>query len=215
MTATQGKSHLQFEITSFGNGDPIPDQYAFCNPAEEGHVSMGENKNPHLKWSEVPDGTKSFAIICVDPDAPTVPDDANQEGKSIPEDLPRTDFYHWDLVDIPSNVREIKTGEVSKGIIPGGKEYGESKYGVQGLNNYTEWFEADEDMMGEYAGYDGPCPPWNDERVHRYYFRLFALEVESVGLSGPFTGPEALQAIEGHILDQAEWMGTYTLNPEI
>ncbi len=206
---------LELTIPSFQNGSPIPDEFAFCNPAEEGYVTMGPNKNPHLQWSNMPEGTKSLTLICVDPDAPTVPDDVNQEGKSVPKELPRTDFYHWVLVDISPGVTEIPAGEVCEGITPGGKEAGQIKYGIQGLNNYTEWFAEDEDMAGEYGGYDGPCPPWNDERIHRYYFRLYALDVPSLDLANEFGGPEAIQAMEGHILDQAEWMGTYTLNKKL
>jgi len=206
---------MQLEIPSFRNGDTIPDEFAFCKPAEEGHVTLGPNKNPHLKWSGVPEGTQSLAVICVDPDAPTVPDDVNQEGKTVPRDLPRADFYHWVLVDIPPGVREIKVGEVCDGVTAGGKDPGKGRYGIQGLNNYTEWFAEDPEMAGEYGGYDGPCPPWNDELVHHYYFRLYALDVPSLNLTGDFGGPEALKALEGHILSQAEWMGIFTLNKKL
>ena len=43
-------------------------------------------------------------------------------------------------------------------------------------------------MSGDYFGYDGPCPPWNDALVHRYVFTLYALDVATLGLQGPFTG---------------------------
>ena len=42
-------------------------------------------------------------------------------------------------------------------------------------------------MSGDYFGYDGPCPPWNDALVHRYVFTLYALDVATLGLQGPFT----------------------------
>ena len=86
---------------------------------------------------------------------------------------------------------------------------------MQGLNNYTDWFAGDADMGGDYGGYDGPCPPWNDSILHHYHFRLYALDVDSLGLEGRFGGPEALAAMEGHILDQTEVVGTYTLNPDV
>ena len=47
----------------------------------------------------------------------------------------------------------------------------------QGINDYTGWFAGDKDMAGNYFGYDGPCPPWNDEIPHRYVFTLYALDV--------------------------------------
>ena len=71
-------------------------------------------------------------------------------------------------------------------------------------------------MKGDYYGYDGPCPPWNDERVHRYVFTLYALDVARCALAEPrFTGPEVRAAIEGHVLAQASISGTYTLNPAL
>ena len=68
-------------------------------------------------------------------------------------------------------------------------------------------------MKGVYGGYDGPCPPWNDERLHHYTFTVYALDVTSLGLSGEIRGPQVVEAMQGHILDQASVTGTYTLNP--
>ena len=85
----------------------------------------------------------------------------------------------------------------------------------QGINDYTSWFLHDPDMAGEYYGYDGPCPPWNDQRVHTYLFCLYAIDVPQLGLEGRFTGPEARLAIRGHILDEAQIFGVYSLNPDI
>ncbi|AHV91849.1 phosphatidylethanolamine-binding family protein [Bordetella holmesii ATCC 51541] len=85
----------------------------------------------------------------------------------------------------------------------------------QGLNDYTGWFAADRDMSGDYFGYDGPCPPWNDAIVHRYVFTLYALDVAKLNVHGKFTGADALKAMQGHVLAQAAVTGTYTLNPAL
>ena len=77
------------------------------------------------------------------------------------------------------------------------------------------WFAGDPDMRGDYYGYDGPCPPWNDQRVHRYVFTVYALDVDSLDVQGKFTGAEALSAIKNHVLGQASLTGTYTLNPAL
>ena len=55
----------------------------------------------------------------------------------------------------------------------------------QGVNSYTSWFASDHDMSGDYFGYDGPCPPWNDALVHRYVFTLYALDVATLACKGP------------------------------
>lgn len=203
---------MTLTISSFDNGSPVPGDYALCIPAEKGHVTFGGNRNPHLRWDDPPEGTRSFAIICHDPDAPSRRDDVNQEDRTVPHDLPRADFFHWVLVDIPAHVREIPAGVDSNGITERGKSTGPTEYGVRGRNDYTGWFEGDPEMEGIYGGYDGPCPPWNDERLHHYHFTLYALDVASLELSGDFGGEEARQALQPHILAESQWLGTYTLN---
>jgi phosphatidylethanolamine-binding protein (PEBP) family uncharacterized protein len=84
-----------------------------------------------------------------------------------------------------------------------------------GVNDYTGWFANDPDMAGEYFGYDGPCPPWNDERVHTYVLTLYALDIPRLPLVGRFTCKEVSLAINGHILDEAKIFGVYSLNPAV
>ena len=74
------------------------------------------------------------------------------------------------------------------------------------------WFAGDPAMSGDYYGYDGPCPPWNDDLLHHYHFRVYALDVETIGVSGRFNAAAALAAMQGHVLAEAELVGTYTLN---
>lgn len=206
---------LQLEIEGINDGARVPPDFAFGVPAADERMGLGPNRNPGLSWSSLPAGTRSLAVLCVDPDAPTVADDVNVEGRVIPADLPRADFHHWVLVDIDPSLGAIPAGAVSDGVTAGGKDCGPGPYGVSGINDYTSFLAADPDMAGTYGGYDGPCPPWNDERLHHYSFTLFALDVDSLGLSGEFTGPDAAAAMTGHVLEAANVTGTYTLNPEV
>lgn len=207
--------NLNVTIEGWNNGAPIPGRFAFGVPATEGHMALSDNKNPKISWNGAPEGTKSFAIICHDPDVPSAGDDVNQEGKTVPSDLPRVDFYHWVLVDIDASCKAIQEGSDSDGITPKGKAPGKQAIGITGLNNYTDWFAGDPDMGGTYGGYDGPCPPWNDSIVHHYHFTVYALDVETLGLSGNFGGPEALAAMEGHVLAKGSYVGTYSMNPDV
>jgi phosphatidylethanolamine-binding protein (PEBP) family uncharacterized protein len=68
-------------------------------------------------------------------------------------------------------------------------------------------------MSGQYFGYDGPCPPWNDELLHHYHFDLYATDLERCPVEGAFTGQQVLGAIAGHVLVQSRLTGTYSLNP--
>ncbi len=198
------------------DNQPIPGDYAFCVPDPQQHVGSGPNKNPPFEWNDVPEGTKSMVLICHDPDVPTKPDDVNQEGRIVPADLPRTDFYHWILVDLPPEPSKIEEGEFSDAVISGGKSGPEGPRGTrQGVNNYTEWFANEAAMTGDYYGYDGPCPPWNDAIMHHYVFTLYALDIERCPVEGSFGGPDVLSALDGHVLGKATLTGTYSLNPNI
>jgi Raf kinase inhibitor-like YbhB/YbcL family protein len=201
---------------SFADGARIPGEHAFAVIDAVNHVKLSANRNPHLAWSEAPAGTKSFALICHDRDVPSRGDDVNQEGREIPDSLPRVDFFHWTLIDIPAGTNSISAGTQSHTVTPRGKAGPTAPGGLRhGINDYTGWFAGDHDMEGDYYGYDGPCPPWNDSIIHHYVFTLYALDVDKLPLDGKFGGAEARRALEGHVLAQASITGTYTLNPRL
>jgi Raf kinase inhibitor-like YbhB/YbcL family protein len=134
----------------------------------------------------------------------------------VPAALPRVDFFHWVLIDLPATVNNVVAGEFSHEVTPRGKQGPHSARGSrQGVNNYTDWFAGDGDMRGDYFGYDGPCPPWNDEILHHYVFTVYALDLANLPLTGKFGGPEVRAAMQGHILAQASLTGTYSLNPTV
>ena len=206
---------LLIDLPAWKNGDCIPSKFAFAAPATEEHVALSDNLNPELRWSGAPDGTKSFAFICHDPDVPSSAEDVNQEGKVVAANIPRIDFFHWVVVDIPASVTAIAEGEDSDGVTAKGKRPSQKPYGVTVINSYTDWFANDAQMGGDYGGYDGPCPPWNDAIVHHYHFTIYALDVAKLGLKGAFTGTDALRALSAHVLAKASHVGTYTLNPNL
>lgn len=207
---------MKLTSESFVDGGVIPVEFAFGRIDPKQHVALSDNRNPHLAWDGVPPGTRSFAIICHDYDVPSKPDDVNQEGREVPADLPRVDFYHWVLVDLPADCRSVAAGSHSDGVTPKGKPGPAAPGGARhGINDYTSWFASDPDMAGDYYGYDGPCPPWNDSIVHHYTFTLYALDVEALPVSGNFTAAEVREAMEGHVLAEASLTGTYSLNPDV
>lgn len=207
---------MQLTSNCFADQHRIPAENAFCVPDGKGQCVLGGNRNPDLAWSGLPTGTRSLVLICHDPDVPSRPDDVNKEGRTVPASLPRVDFYHWVLVDLDWNSPPIAEGEFSAGVTAKGKPGPDAPRGTrQGINSYTDWFAGDKDMGGNYFGYDGPCPPWNDELRHRYIFTLYALDIPKCPVSGTFGGPEVLKAIEGHVIDKATLTGLYTLNPAV
>jgi Raf kinase inhibitor-like YbhB/YbcL family protein len=196
---------------SFEHRGRIPAEFAMGTPA-----GFGGNRNPHLAWADAPEGTRSFVLLCIDTDAPTDPATVGREDQEIPVAQPRADFVHWVLVDIPASVHRIEAGSCSDGVTARGKQHPPGPPGArQGLNDYTGWFAGDADMQGDYFGYDGPYPPFNDLRLHRYFFRLFALGVERLELPARFTAADVLHAIPGHELTETALYGTYSLNPKV
>ena len=187
---------MKLSSKSFPQDGRIPSEFAFAALDTGTHVSLSSNRNPHLAWDDVPAGTKSFVLICHDPDVPSRPDDVNKEAREIPASFPRIDFYHWILMDIPPTVREIGAGAHSDSVTPRGKSGPSAGGGLRhGVNDYTNWFAEDPEMRGEYYGYDGPAPPWNDSIVHHYVFTLYALDVPHLEVQGDLSGPHAVKAL--------------------
>ena len=203
---------------SWINGERIPARFAAGKPDGQGGVTFSDNLSPHLAWSEVPAGTKSFALICHDFDVPSRGDDVNQNDREVPADLPRVDFFHWVMVDLPATLGEITEAAFSRGFTAHGKP-GPAVAGFagarQGLNDYTGWFGGNAEMAGNYFGYDGPFPPFNDSLIHHYVFTVYALAIARAPVEGHFTGPQVRSGIYPHILAEATHSGTYTLNKRL
>lgn len=205
---------MQLRSDSFHHGQPIPAEFAFGRRADP--IALSDNRSPHLAWKNAPEGTRSFVLTCIDPDVPSRGDDVNQPGRSVPADLPRVEFVHWLMANIPAECAELAAGACSDGITPRGKHDPIGPPGsVQGVNDYTGWFAGDAEMGGSYLGYDGPCPPWNDTLVHHYHFVVHALDVAKLPLETGFTLAQLRSAMAAHVLAEAELMGTYSLNPAV
>lgn len=204
---------MKLRSDDFGDMQPIPEALAFGRPGDGEPCVLAGNRSPHLAWSDVPAGTRSFALLCVDADAPTSADDVNRSDRRVPASLPRAEFTHWLLVDIAPECRELAAGSCGVGVVAHGKQSPPGPPGSkQGLNDYTGWFAGDAAMAGDYYGYDGPYPPPNDLRTHRYFFRLFALGTDRLQLPAGFAAGDVFQAMRGHVLAETAIYGTYSLH---
>jgi Raf kinase inhibitor-like YbhB/YbcL family protein len=153
--AVDNETLTRLELTSsaFQEGGAIPAEFT-CD---------GANRSPPLKWGEPPAGTKSFALVVDDPDAP---------GGA---------FDHWGAFDIPAGTRSIAAGQAA---------------GTQAVNGFGK------------PGYGGPCPP-KGHGPHRYRFKLFALDVDRLGLKADAKASDIERAAEQHLTGRGELTGTY------
>jgi len=181
---------LQITVEGIEGGRPIPDKFAWC--VSDGQ--QGDNISPEIRWSGAPDGTRSFALFVVDKDSPVDRAPVNAREQHILRNAARRDFYHWLLVDIPAQATGVAEGSDGGGVI-GRNDFGKAGTGAN--------------------GYDGPCPPWNDELWHRYGFTVYALDVPSLLLEQGFAADEARAAMAGHVLAETEAVSLYSTNREL
>jgi len=215
MATSASAASLKVQVDSVKTGGMLANKFAFCMPAAQGHTTGGPNINPSIKWSKGPRGTKSYAIILYDTDSPAEQrEKMNKEGETLTAAVKRKIYNHWVLVDIPAGTRSIKEGAASHERVLHGKPATPAPAGgVNGLNDYTTATAANPAMKGNYYGYDGPCPPWNDENLHHYHFSVYALSVKSLGLPKDFDAAAAKEAMKGKILAEGELLAVYTQNP--
>ena len=130
------------------------------------HTCQGADVSPSLEWSGEPAGTRSFALIVEDPDAPV------------------GTWTHWLLYDIPARNHNLAQGFRSGAM------------GLSGVNDFGK------------PGYGGPCPP-KGHGPHRYFFRLFALEVDTLGLPAGVRAADLKRALKVHTLAESVTMGRF------
>lgn len=144
---------LNLTSDAFRDGQTIPARFT-CE---------GGSRTPSLKWSDPPSGTKSFALVLDDPDAPS------------------GTFRHWGVFDIPASARSIGGGR---------------KLGIEATNDFGK------------PGYGGPCPP-PGHGAHHYHFKLFALDLDRLGLSTKAKVEDAEDAAQRHAIGRGELVGIY------
>lgn len=133
-TATQTVAQFTLTSNDISDGERMSKAQEFV-----GFGCTGENLSPHLTWSNPPSGTAAFALLAYDPDAPT-----------------GSGWWHWQIVNIPSDIRELVTGagDINASLAPDGSQQIENDYG--------------------FKGFGGACPP-PGHGIHRYQFTLHAL----------------------------------------
>jgi len=157
-------------LPSVPSFDVVSDDVSDGRPLKDDQVADKGNTSPHLAWSNVPEGTKSFVITGFDPDAPTP-----------------SGFWHWVLVDVPADIRELATGAASAPL-PGAA------------------FHVRND--GGEAGFLGAAPPQGDQ-PHRYFFVVHAVGEESLGVEADASPAVVSFTLAFKTLGRAILHGTY------
>lgn len=160
---------MKLQSRAFENGMVIDPKYTV----------EGEDTSPPLEWTSVPPATKTFALICDDPDAPSPRKPATEP------------WVHWILFNIPSSATGLPEGIKRKPVpdeVPGAR---------QGANSWPS----------DNIGYRGPAPPPGSGR-HRYFFKVYALDCE-LALKEGANRHQLQQAMAGHVLAEGQLVGTY------
>lgn len=190
-------------VSGIQDGSPIAPIFAYCAPDKQ----QGKNLRPEIRWDGVPAKAQSLALIMVDPDVPTDFSDAGKEGKIIPAEMKRQNFYHWMVINIPPHITRLPAGKGS------GADKSALHIGKQWVNDYAAFHK--DAPAANFTGYDGPCPPWNDARLHHYHFQLHALDVETLKPAAKASAADVAALIKKHSIASAEIVGTYTLNKDV
>ncbi len=206
---------IKVTVEGMEPGKPISGGQALCLANSEGksdHTNAVPPR-PTISWSGAPKNAASLAVFMMDPDVPADFTDAGKEGKVLPKDSKRQNFFHYALVNLPVETTKIEGG--SNLYTP---PTGQQLVNDLGLNGYVKPKEA----------YGGPCPPWNDERLHHYHFIVMALDKDApvsviaprdmeITADSPNTAKNTYNRLvsSGHVIAKGEVIGTYTLNKEL
>ncbi|MCW6537658.1 YbhB/YbcL family Raf kinase inhibitor-like protein [Sphingomonas lycopersici] len=212
VSASAKESRLTVAIGGLSSDRRLADRAVFCGT--DGADVRTYDVSPAVHWSKGPAATRSYVLLMVDPDVPADLTLVDRRGVVIAVDAPRQAFYHWVLADIPSATRRLAEGMEGSGLVAHGKPIGNGLVGVRGTNGYTEFLRDVPSMAGTYGGYDGPCPPKNDARTHRYVVTIYALDVPTIGLAGAFDGRAVEAAMAGHILARGSTTALYSRRAE-
>ncbi|MBT8225102.1 MAG: YbhB/YbcL family Raf kinase inhibitor-like protein [Dactylosporangium sp.] len=131
----------------------------------------GANESPALAWSGEPAGTRSFAVTMYDPDAPTT-----------------VGFSHWILLNVDSEIHELKAGSGGRGRNPAGTTLG-----------FTDWGGS---------AYEGAAPPPGDA-PHRYVLTVYALDIPELDVDSTTTYALFRFLAREHILAQHSLVRTF------
>jgi Raf kinase inhibitor-like YbhB/YbcL family protein len=173
MSAQAAAAKLAVSSTAFKNGEAIPADY----------TADGRNVSPPLTWSGAPSGTREFALILDDPDAPT----------------PQP-FVHWVIYKIPGSATGLPEAMPMGGTVKGTGVAG----ALQGLTGFAMYARGG--GPPPQPGYRGPAPP--SGKPHHYTFKVYALNAPLDAKEG-LTKDELLKAMEGTIIGQGEIVGLY------
>lgn len=144
---------MKLTSPAFTNNERVPSEY----------TCQGQDINPQLEISDIPENTQSLVLIVDDPDSPS------------------GTWIHWILFNIPL-ISAISEDSVPQGAVQGKNSFGENAY-------------------------NGPCP---GSGSHRYFFKLYTLDI-TLNLNEGATKTQVEQAMQNHILDEAQLVGVYSI----
>jgi len=174
-------------VLSCGKRQPTPAEPAPSNAAPANTTEMKLTSNSFREGQPIPRGyTCDGANVSPPLEWSSVPKSTKTLALIVDDpDAPAGTWVHWVLYNLPAeNIGIIESTPTTETLTGGG---------IQGMNDFKK------------IGYGGPCPP---SGTHRYFFKIYALDAE-LPLKPGSTKADLENAMTGHVLAQAQLMGTY------
>ena len=156
-----------------------------------GYGCNGKNLSPELFWENPPEGTKSFAVTIFDGDAPAGSGTKSFAATIFDEDtVTGNGWWHWLIFDIPSKVKELKSGagNLPLNLAPNGSIQSNTDFKTQ--------------------GYGGPCPP-EGSKPHKYVVTVYALKIDKLGIDATANPAFVAFKLEQHVIEKSSLIFYY------
>lgn len=181
MSAPPAAAVLRLTSPAIKDGQPIPKKY----------TADGTGVSPPLRWTKPPAGTKEFALVVRDPDAP--------QGV----------FIHWVIYAVPPTAEFLPENTPTTEVVPiRGNTVKRPSASSRGVTQFTPILGNAKQGMNSAnkVGWTPPSPP--PGKVHHYIFTLYALD-KRMDLPPRATEEHLARVMKGHVLGQAELTGIY------
>ena len=165
---------MKLVTTAFADRGAIPPSSRSASRIRKRTSTLSDNRNPDFAWSGAAVGDAVVRVLCASiRTCRRAATTSTRKAAPCRRRLPRVDFSHWVLVDLRRRRVADRARRISlerRDDARQARAGGAARARARASTTTPAGSQPTRDMAGDYYGYDGPCPPWNDEIPHRYVF---------------------------------------------